>query len=137
MKITASQTEILYALLRKLCRLRDGNFCLKCERLGRKDKDDPNGVILHLSHIHPKGIYRGMEFEPDNVKLLCFKCHFHWWHKNPIEAGEWIKKVLPEKRYERLKLMTQTYQGGKDFNMMKLYIESEIKKLIDTKRFGW
>jgi hypothetical protein len=47
-----------------------------------------------------------MEFEPYNVKLLCYACHIHWWHKHPIEAGDWYKEKFPD-RYKYLRKLGQ------------------------------
>lgn len=72
---------------------RDGNKCLKC---GRTEN-------LQLSHIYPKGKYRKMEHDLLNLKILCYACHFHFWHKHPLEASEWLKSVLPSERIQYLK----------------------------------
>ena len=29
--------------------------------------------------------------------------HLYWWHRNPVEAGEWIEKKLTKKRMKFLK----------------------------------
>ena len=86
----------LNGLLRELVSLRDGERCLKC---GKRSQ-------LHMSHIYPKGRYRCMEFNPDNLKLLCVGCHLFWWHKNPIEASEWIKTALTPQRLKRLRRLS-------------------------------
>lgn len=79
--------------VRKLVFERDGNRCLKC---GTTEN-------LQLSHIYPKGKYRKMEHDPLNLKILCYFHHLHWWHKHPLEAGEWIRSVLPKERIDYLK----------------------------------
>lgn len=35
-------------------------------------------------------------FDPMNILCLCYHCHINWWHKNPVEAGEWVKEKFPE-----------------------------------------
>lgn len=72
---------------------RDGNRCLRCGTTSN----------LQLSHIYPKGKYRKMEHDPLNLKILCLGCHLFWWHKHPLEAGEWLKSVLPSERIQYLK----------------------------------
>lgn len=42
-----------------------------------------------------------MAAELDNIIRLCFRCHFHWWHKNPLEAGDWFDEKWPGRK-ERL-----------------------------------
>ena len=110
----------LNALLRKLVIKRDKEECLRC---GNTDK-------LHMSHIYPKGTYRRMEYDPDNLKLLCFRCHFYFWHRNPIEAKEWLDTVLTPERSQRLKnIAISRDKWSFDYNLLKLFIEAEIKKI--------
>lgn len=116
---TKHQKKVLNALLHQLVRLRDGEWCLRCKKI----------ECLQLSHIYPKGRYRRLEFEPDNVKLLDNGCHIFWWHKNPIEAKEWLKTVVSAKRLQRLKAMTLSRDMWHfDYQLTKLYLEQEIKK---------
>ena len=110
----------LNKLLRKIVSLRDGYKCLKCG----------NNYRLHLSHIYPKGKYRKMEFEPDNVKFLCIKDHLFWWHVNPLEAAEWLKGVLDQKRLKKLKEMKNTIIKKRlIFKEIRNNLQSIIKEL--------
>jgi hypothetical protein len=120
--MTRIERNKLKKLLHQLVVVRDRE-CLKCGT--RK--------ILHASHIYPKGVYRGVEFDPDNVKALCYKHHIHWWHKNPIEAGEWFKTTYP-KWYRKLKKKAETPIGVVkpmlvyDFHKLEEILLKEIKK---------
>lgn len=119
-----SHKKRLYALLHEAVRLRDNEQCLKCHR-----RD-----TLQLSHIYPKGKHRKLEFELDNLKLLCYACHIHWFHKSPIEAHEWLQQVIPQERLQRLKLLANTVQYGTiDYAALELWLEQEIKRLKVTK----
>lgn len=121
--MTKSQTRELDKLLREACFARDGHKCLKC---GRTDQLAP-------SHIYPKGTYKKMRHDLDNVKTLCFQHHIHWWHKNPIEAWEWLQATLPKERLARLKLMAQTtFKGKEDVAAIRLYLRAMIKKYQDN-----
>lgn len=118
--MTTAQRKTLNALLHKLIRLRDGAYCLRCGKTER----------LQLSHIYPKGKHRKLEFEPNNLKILCSGCHLYWWHKNPIDAHEWLKTAIPKDRYDRLRLMANTVHYQKlDYKLIKLFIEKEIDRL--------
>lgn len=120
MPINKKQKKELNALLHEYCRLRDGDKCLHCGKSGD----------LQLSHIYPKGRYKKMEFDEDNLKLLCWHCHFGWWHKNPIEAHEWLKEILSAKRLRDLQFRAQTVNKTiLDFKLVKIYLEQKIKKL--------
>jgi hypothetical protein len=37
-----------------------------------------------------------LRYDEKNVITLCYHCHLNWWHKNPIEAGEWFKNKFSE-----------------------------------------
>lgn len=124
-KYTAHQVKEICALLREAVILRDGEKCLKC---GKRDK-------LQMSHIYPRR-YKRMIYDFDNLKLLCVGCHLYWWHKNPIEAHEWLVKTVDEKRLQRLKFMSE-YKGvnrGLDYNESKIYLNNEINKMKYERR---
>lgn len=119
MRITRIEKEELNRLLYILIELRDGKRCLKCGRID----------TLNLAHIYPKGKYRKMEFDEDNLMFLCFNHHFHWAHKNPREFDKWLEIVLPKERLQRIDLMAQTtIRTPLDYNAIRLYLEDEIKK---------
>lgn len=124
--MTKSEKKNIYKLLHEYIFLRDGEKCLRCGK---------NNTIA-LSHIYPKGRYRAMELEPDNLKPLCFSCHIAWWHKNPIEAHEWLVTAIPKKRLERLKLMAQTQYKAPKYPELKLWLENEIKILKKKRLLG-
>lgn len=64
-----------------------------CQHCGAKVE----GSNCHASHIFPVGSCSILQFEPLNMKVLCYHCHINWWHKNPIEADEWIKQKFPDR----------------------------------------
>uniref|UniRef100_A0A6M3XT22 Putative homing endonuclease n=1 Tax=viral metagenome TaxID=1070528 RepID=A0A6M3XT22_9ZZZZ len=110
----------IMSLIRELIVLRDGEKCLRCGKTER----------LQMSHIYPRGRYGRMALDPDNIKLLCFACHLCWYHKNPIEAKDWLDSVIPKKRLQRLKLMSLDSSPNRlDRKLLKIYLESEIKRL--------
>jgi 5-methylcytosine-specific restriction endonuclease McrA len=80
----------LWTLVREYVCLRDKSVCQRCLR-------PVEGHNRHPSHVYGKKAYPRLEFEPDNVKILCFHCHINWWHKNPIEASEWFKQKFPDR----------------------------------------
>ena len=83
-----------------------------------------------MSHIYPKGRYRKMQFDPDNVKALCLGCHLYWWHKNPIEAKEWAVKALGRARLNRLKKRANTIDKTLwNYEEIKIKLEKQIKEM--------
>lgn len=120
MKLTKYEKSELKRLLHEVCVARDGNKCLRCGSTER----------LAASHIYPKGRYRKMEFDYDNVKTLCYRCHIHFFHKNPIEAHEWLEENIGKDRLDRLKLRSQ-YIDKKptDYKLIKLDLEQQLKEV--------
>jgi 5-methylcytosine-specific restriction endonuclease McrA len=82
---------------------RDNYICQHC---GKKITDMHDA---HGSHIYPEGTYTSMSADVDNIICLCFHCHIYWWHKHPIEAGDWFKKRFPE-LHKTLKKRSQVIQ---------------------------
>jgi hypothetical protein len=59
------------------------------------------GGVMQASHIKSEGAYKNLFVDPNNILPMCWVHHFFWWHKEPTEAGEWLKKKFPF-RYEYL-----------------------------------
>ena len=117
--MTKHEKKTLTKLASQTCQARDGHECLRCSKT----------TTLCASHIYPKGMHRKMEYDLDNLKTLCYRCHMHFWHRNPIEAWEWLQKTLPKKRLDRLKLRSQVIDKTPlDYNLLKLYFENELEK---------
>jgi hypothetical protein len=72
-----------------LAKYRDNYTCLRCSRSSEQ------GWKIDASHIKPKGTYRSMSADVDNIKALCSNCH-RWWHSNPTESGIWFEKTFPK-----------------------------------------
>ena len=108
----------LNKLIREVVLLRDGERCLRCGTTER----------LQMSHIYPKGKYRKLEFDLNNIKPLCSGCHLFWWHKNPIEAHEWIQTVISPERLVKLKLGALDNSSYRlDIKLLRLELE-QLKK---------
>ena len=113
------QTMVLDTLLREACFARDGYKCIRCGKTER----------LAPSHIYPKGSYRKMKYILDNVKTLCYYCHMEFWHKNPIEAYEWLQTAISKERLDHLRLCALVVDKTPfDFNAIKIILEMAKKK---------
>lgn len=118
-KLTKYEKAILEKLFHSAIRLRDKAQCKRCG----------SNVRLSASHIYPKGTYQKMRYDIDNALLLCYRCHIHWWHKNPIEAWEWYTKTVDKNIQERLKLRSQyTDKTPQDWKLIKIVLEAKIKE---------
>lgn len=117
--MTKQQKSKLNKLVREYVILRD-KMCLRCGKTNN----------LHASHIYPKGKYRKMQFDVNNVKALCLGCHLYWWHKSPIEAKDWAEKTLGKRRLNKLKKEANTINKNKlDFKQLKSELEIKIGEL--------
>ena len=84
----------LRKLVHEIVKHRDGNICQKCGQYCE-------GRNAHPSHVIPVSKSRLLQFDVTNIKVLCFRCHIMWWHKEPTDAGDWFKEKFPE-RWEYL-----------------------------------
>ena len=117
--MTKAQKNKLNKLVREYVILRD-KVCLRC---GKSDR-------LHASHIYPKGKFRKMQFDVENVKALCVGCHLYWWHKHPIEAKEWAEVTLGKARLKRLKKQANTINKNKlDFKELEPELKNKIGEI--------
>jgi 5-methylcytosine-specific restriction endonuclease McrA len=121
---SAGSNKVLYNECKKLYRdlilSKYGAKCMRCSKT----------FGLQISHIEPVGRYRKLEFDLDNAIPLCQACHLWWYHKNPMEAADWLKKTLPKEQLDRLALRKQASGiGSKDYKLIKVYLEQKLKKL--------
>jgi len=124
--MTKTERNKLKKLLHQLVVARDK----KCIRCGRNKR-------LNASHIYPKGVYKDLEFEPWNLKALCFHCHIFWWHKDVLEASRWFKQVYPDRYKKVQRLYNKSNKVGKvkvkkvyDFDKIRSKLERQIKKCL-------
>lgn len=104
-------------LVRKLVLARDGYKCVKCG----------GTFVLQASHLFSKGKYTRLRFELLNVVVMCVGCHLYWWHKNPLEAHEWLEEKYPG-RTDQLRLMAAT-ASKLDIYSLVLCLRKEVKEL--------
>lgn len=107
----------------QLAKIRDNYTCLKCGRSAEA------GWKIDGSHIKPKGTYKSMSADVDNIKALCSTCH-RWWHSNPTESGLWFKKKYP-KWHEKLRLrsMKIKHMGKLEWSEKLIKLKEELNKL--------
>jgi hypothetical protein len=122
-------------LVKKIVKLRDNNTCQFSGQYAE-------GANCHASHVIPVSADGRLAFDPLNLKVLTFHNHMHWWHKNPVEAGEWFQKKFPE-RWAYLSSMHKLNKTIGPITMTE-YEEmeerlkqelSELTKLVDAWNF--
>lgn len=105
-------------LSKEYIRIRDKKTCQHCGKI-------LEGSNCHVSHVMPISMGDKLRWDFNNMKVLCFHCHMNWWHKNPIESGEWFKKKFP-KRYKYL----ISNRGLKNFTFDDLiYLKEKLKSM--------
>ena len=112
-------------LTKVIIHARDGNKCVKCGK-------GPPEIVLQAAHILSKGPHGRLRFELLNLLSMCLRDHLYWWHKNPVEAYEWLQEKYPG-RIEQLRIMTAT---ARKLDLMELLIglRLEVSKLERTTR---
>ena len=65
--------------------IRAGGYCQRCGEYKPKQ-------MLHAAHIFPR-THKRLRWNLNNAFCLCYRCHIHWWHQNPIEATKWASSV--------------------------------------------
>ena len=112
----------LEKLVKDYVKKRDNYTCQKC---GEK----VTGSNCHASHVIPVSRSGYLQFEPLNMKVLCYHDHINWWHKHPVESGQWFREAFPE-RWEYLDNLHK--QGLKPMKAWELEekIEEYKQKLL-------
>lgn len=87
-------------LVKQFVHERDGDICLRCKKSRQL-------IVLQAAHVHGKGKYPRLRFEPDNILSLCWQCHMEWAHKQPLEFTDWFRENWPN-RNEKLHSMKQS-----------------------------
>lgn len=105
----------LEKLVKDYIKKRDDYTCQRCGVV-------VEGSNCHASHVIPVSRSGYLQFEPLNMKVLCYHDHINWWHKHPIEAGKWYTDKFPE-RWEYLEAL--------HIKRMKPMNEYELQEKID------
>lgn len=97
MKIRLDRADTMFS---KYIRLRDGK-CMRCGRVGSKDKGGLPILGLQCSHYFGRG-RESTRFDPTNCDALCFGCHQIWGSED--REGYRVFKVnqLGEKGFNNL-----------------------------------
>lgn len=102
-------------LVKEFVKKRDNYTCQHCGK--HLEKND-----CHGSHVIPVSAGLGWAYDPMNIITMCFHCHINWWHKNPVEAGDWFKETFPD-TWKHLEEKRNIYMNRpiKDFQLAELY----------------
>ena len=98
----------------ELVRERDNWTCQRCGKKVTKSN-------AHCSHVIPRSRGNALRWDLKNLKLLCYHDHLNWWHKNPVEAGDWFKSKFPER---------WKYIESKKDTMVKFKV-SDLEELLE------
>ena len=115
MKIKIRQADRLFS---KYLRDLRHNTCEVCGRSGT--------YKMEASHYFGRG-HENTRFDEQNVRCLCFLCHQRMGGYMRSEQGEYdlfMKKILGERDYKKLKIRAFTYHK-KDDKMILLYLKQK------------
>ncbi len=94
----------------------------RCLRCGKTER-------LAGAHIKSVGSYPNMRFDLDNMICLCYACHIHWWHKEPLDAVKWITILKGEDFMNRLDIKARYHTKRYYSDYEVLY--GEYRKLLE------
>lgn len=97
---------------------RDKWTCQKCGKSHLVSKQ------AQASHVLTKAAFPHLRFDLNNIKCLCWNCHFNWWHKESTETKEWFAEKFPE-RWEYLELHKNEIVQFKTFELIEMLRELE------------
>ena len=112
--------------VRRIIRKRDKNICQKCGKTITSKYDS------HPSHVKSKGHHPYLRHDLQNVKLLCFRCHIHWWHREPSESWDWFQREFPYRADYLREKVIEFNQIGKTKTISMQDLErtlDELKKI--------
>lgn len=109
-------------LASKACRLRDGYVCKKC---GKQQKSAQAAHIFTRSNLNTR-------WDLSNLITMCYHCHIHWGHRNPVEFTEWVKEMVGIEEFEELKKKSlkavSSYLNDERYREIKSHLMSELDK---------
>ena len=112
--VTKLKKELMI-LVKTAIKIRDNYTCQYC---GLKVE----GSNCHASHVIPVSAGNRLAFDPLNLKVLCYHHHINWFHKNPLESGEWFRTKFPE-RWEYLKVHRNEVVHWKETDYIRMIEE--------------
>jgi len=92
-KSVKSLRKKLKDTIREYVRLRDEDTCQMCGAV-------VYGSNSHPSHVKPVSTHSHLQYDENNIKILCMSCHRNW-HLDPTKSTKWFKMRFPV-RFEYL-----------------------------------
>ncbi len=125
-KLKADAVEIAT----RLAKHRDKHQCVKCGVYC-------SGSNEHGSHIIPRSADGRLAMHPANIFCMCMHCHLYWWHKNPLEASEWMEQAHARRaEWLREQVKYNKVLGAISISWMKWWI-GRLKELEAEVNAGW
>ncbi len=120
----------LDGLCKDIIRERDKWTCQHCRKVVSKSN-------AHCSHVIPRSRGNALRWVLENLKLLCYHCHINWWHKSPVESGQWFKDTFPV-RWAYLESNLNQIVKFTDNDLEELYknLKQKYNELVDEVKDG-
>lgn len=93
----------------------------KCEICGKREG-------IQCAHIFSRRNLN-TRWDLDNLMCLCYRCHIHFAHKEPMLFAEAVKEKLGEDKYKKLRQRAEMSGKGLDLAAIKLALEQKYKRL--------
>jgi hypothetical protein len=85
--------------------------------------------VLQVAHIMPKGSHPRLRYQRANVLLLCFYCHLHRAHKDPIAFTSWLEEYKG-KEFKNVLWQMERELPKVDLKMIALCLKEQFKEII-------
>lgn len=112
----------LDTLAATIVKIRDGHTCQMCG-------NEVYGKNATWAHLISRTSLR-LRWDLDNSTLLCYHCHIHIWHANPIYATDWAYKHFGKSYINKLKKRDIPISYSiDDLLKIKAALEEELTKI--------
>lgn len=84
---------------------------------------------LQCSHVASRKNNAG-RWDEHNALTLCVGCHLYWWHKEPVEASEWIKQRFPAFYERSLQVKQEIFKPSlEELLLLRNHWKNEVERL--------
>jgi len=111
--------------------------CEKCGKFYPDAMATGKAQGLDCSHIFGRS-YSSTRYWKQNAQALCAACH-RWYHSEPTESGEWIKKTIGMKEYKELVVKKNTIikVTKKDEKEISKHYRQEYRRMVKDGTFNF
>ena len=104
----------------QIIKIRDEHRCQMCGKY-------VTGSDAHCSHVLAKSRGYFLRWNLLDMKLLCRRCHFDNWHRNPTIGGVWFRDKFPARMKYLDNLKPNRLDKWNDAKLLGILAELQTK----------